>query len=44
MEADDANDFEHMQEALGDYASTPLGGAALKRAKPKEDTLDSFGA
>lgn len=43
MEADDAADLEALQEALGEYVSTPLGAAALKRAGGDE-TLESFQA
>lgn len=35
LEADDLQEFERMQEALGAFADTPLGDAALKKAKPK---------
>jgi hypothetical protein len=42
MEADDAADLEALQEALGEYADTPLGAAALKRAGAGEETLDSL--
>jgi uncharacterized protein (UPF0335 family) len=41
LEADDLQDYEAMCEALGDYGSTPLGAAALKRAKG-EEALDSL--
>jgi F0F1-type ATP synthase membrane subunit b/b' len=44
LEADDLQDYEAMCEALGDYGSTPLGEAALKRAKANEDALNSLGA
>jgi hypothetical protein len=44
LEADDKADFEAMQAALGDYGSTPLGEAALKKAAPKDDgALDRLG-
>jgi uncharacterized protein (UPF0335 family) len=41
LEADDAADYEAMCEALGDYGTTPLGQAALKRAE-REESLDSL--
>jgi F0F1-type ATP synthase membrane subunit b/b' len=44
LEADDLQDYEAMCEALGDYGTTPLGAAALKRAKANEDALNSLGA
>ena len=43
LEADDKADFLAMQEALGDYGSTPLGEATLKRHAPKGETLDGLG-
>ena len=42
LEADDLQDYEAMCEALGDYGSTPLGEAALKRAKQNEQVLDGL--
>src|SRR5262245_45475189 len=42
LEADDAADYEAMREALGDFGSTPLGDAALKKAKPAGEQLDSL--
>ena len=42
LEADDAQDFELMREALGDYGSTPLGEAALRKAKPQGEQLDTL--
>jgi len=42
LEADDAQDFELMREALGDYGSTPLGEAALKKARPQGEQLDTL--
>jgi uncharacterized protein (UPF0335 family) len=44
LEADDLADYEEMERALGDYGSTPLGEAALKRAKANEDALDNLNA
>lgn len=48
LEADDAADFEAMQEALGAFGDTDLGKAALRKAKPRKgkgseklDTLHS---
>lgn len=44
LEADDRNACEAMQEALGAFADTDLGKAALKKAKPKKgsDKLDEL--
>lgn len=43
LEKDDLADFEEMQRALGDFGDTPLGAAALDRAKPKTDeALDNL--
>jgi uncharacterized protein (UPF0335 family) len=40
MEADDADDYAAMQDALGEFGDTPLGAAALDRAKARgEETL-----
>lgn len=36
LEADDQADFELMQQALGAFGETPLGEAALARAKAKQ--------
>lgn len=44
LEADDRQDFEAMKVALGDYADTPLGKAALDKAQKKADGLDSLRA
>ncbi len=45
LEADDAADYEAMQEALGEFGDTDLGKAALRKAKrsssEKLDTLHS---
>lgn len=44
LEADDAADYEAMQEALGAFGDTDLGKAALHKAKPKGggEKLDSL--
>lgn len=44
LEADDATDYEAMQEALGEFGDTDLGKAALRKAKPKagSDKLESL--
>jgi uncharacterized protein (UPF0335 family) len=44
LEADDAADYEAMQEALGAFGDTDLGKAVLRKAKPKggSDKLDSL--
>ncbi len=47
LETDDLQDFKEMQEALGDFGDTPLGTAALNRARLKivpagDTTLDSL--
>jgi uncharacterized protein (UPF0335 family) len=47
MEADDRDDYEAMQEALGAFGDTDLGKAALRNAKPRNkasDKLDALGA
>jgi hypothetical protein len=46
MEADDRDDYEAMQDALGAFADTDLGKAALRKAKPKKgsDKLDNLQA
>lgn len=43
LELDDQASYEEMAAALGDFGSTGLGAAALARAKPEEETLDSLG-
>jgi uncharacterized protein (UPF0335 family) len=45
MEADQQGTFDMLRDALGDYANTPLGEAALSRAKGrgKGSTLDGPG-
>lgn len=44
LEEDEAANYAALQAALGDFADTPLGEAAMSRAKPKSegDTLDSL--
>ena len=45
LEADDAADFEAMREALGPFGETPLGEAALDKAKGragKGEQLDAL--
>jgi uncharacterized protein (UPF0335 family) len=42
LEADDLQDYQAMKEALGEFGDTPLGEAALKRAKQNEGALDSL--
>lgn len=37
LEADDASAYEMMLDALGEFGDTPLGRAALDRAKPRDD-------
>ena len=41
LEADDASAYELMLQALGEFGDTPLGKAALDRAKGNE-TLDTL--
>lgn len=43
LEADDADAYELMREALGDFGETELGQAALKRAEGNK-ALDSLSA
>jgi uncharacterized protein (UPF0335 family) len=42
LEADAQATYELLYDALGDFKSTPLGEAALDKAKPKGETLDSL--
>jgi uncharacterized protein (UPF0335 family) len=42
LEADDAADYEEMLHALGEFGDTPLGEAALKRARPQDESLDTL--
>ena len=40
LEADDRYAFDMIQEALGEFGETPLGAAALDRARPRERVLN----
>jgi hypothetical protein len=40
LEDDDRNEFDILTEALGDFGGTPLGSAALDRAKRAEGLDD----
>ena len=40
LEADDRHAFDVIQEALGEFGETPLGAAALDRARPRERVLN----
>jgi hypothetical protein len=43
LEFSDLDDYNAMVEALGEFVDTPLGEAALAKAKPRgEEVLDSF--
>lgn len=43
LEADDLDDYNAMVTALGEFGDTPLGSAALAKAKPRgEDALDGL--
>jgi uncharacterized protein (UPF0335 family) len=42
LEADDQASYAEMMEALGEYADTPLGAAALKRASDGDGTFEDF--
>lgn len=46
MEADDLDAFNLLEQALGDFVDTPLGTAAMDKAKPKsgDEVLDNLGA
>lgn len=44
LEADDRASYEEMQRALGGLGDLPLGQAALDKARPQGDALDSLGA
>jgi uncharacterized protein (UPF0335 family) len=35
LEADEQDSFDRISEALGDYGTTPLGEATLRRARPQ---------
>ena len=46
MEPDDRDAFNLLEQALGEFVDTPLGAAAMNRAKPKQssdEVLDSLG-
>ena len=43
LEADDRSEFDKLTEALGPFAETPLGAAALDKAK-QADALDDLTA
>jgi hypothetical protein len=44
LEPEDLDDYNAMVEALGEFGDTPLGAAALAKAKPRgEDALDGLG-
>ena len=46
LEPDDLDAFNLLEQALGEFVDTPLGEAALNRAKPKpsgDEVLDSLG-
>jgi hypothetical protein len=46
METDDRDAFDILEQALGEFVDTPLGEAAMNRAKPKpsgDEVLDSLG-
>jgi hypothetical protein len=44
LEPDDRDDYQAMREALGGLGDLPLGEAALKRAKPRdEEALNTLG-
>lgn len=42
LDGDDAESFEMMADALGDFATLPLGQAALKRAGADPDAAAAF--
>jgi uncharacterized protein (UPF0335 family) len=44
LEEDDRQDYEAMRQALGKFGDTPLGSAALQRAKQREETLTNLNA
>jgi hypothetical protein len=44
MEPEDVDAFNLLEQALGDFVDTPLGAAAMDKARPSGDeVLDSFG-
>jgi hypothetical protein len=42
LEPDDADAYELMREALGEFGETELGQAALRKAKPRQDGDDAL--
>jgi hypothetical protein len=42
LEADDLDAYSMMEQALGEFGNTPLGQAALDRAKQGNETLDTL--
>lgn len=42
LEDDDRSEFDQLTEVLGDFGGTPLGQAALDRAKDRDETLDEL--
>src|SRR5262249_38279555 len=42
LEDDERDAYTKMKESLGAFGDTPLGTAALDRARPKGETLDSL--
>jgi hypothetical protein len=43
LEPDDLADYEEVQRALGEFGDTPLGAAALSKAKPRgEEAPDTL--
>jgi hypothetical protein len=42
LEDDDLHAYEDMERALGEFADTPLGEAALDRARPRGASVDEF--
>ena len=42
LEDDDAEAYDLIVDALGDYGDTPLGKAAIARTKKKGESLDSL--
>jgi uncharacterized protein (UPF0335 family) len=42
LEADEQQTYEMIAESLGDFGDLPLGRAALAKARPKGETLDSL--
>jgi hypothetical protein len=44
FEPEDLDSYDAMEAALGEFRTTPLGGAALDRVKPRKDPLDDLHA